>query len=164
MAKQSILQWAQALGEEANREHAILATAESLTAGAIAAAITEVAGSSAWFERGFITYWPIAKEEMLGVRHATIAQFGVVSEETAREMAQGALGHSHATWTVAVTGIAGPTGAEVGKPVGTVCFGFANKDGWVTSQTRHFLGDRQDVREQTVEYALKSLTNFLLKE
>lgn len=150
-----------ALGREAVARGDVIVTAESLTAGAISSAITEVAGSSSWFERGFVTYLPIAKEEMLGVRKMTIATFGVVSEETACEMADGALTHSYGTVAVAVTGIAGPGGAEPGKPVGTVCFGFARKGKAVLTETCHFAGDRQAVRRATVEHALQGLLHLV---
>ena len=163
MTSPDIKELAVTVGHAALAKKELLATAESLTAGAIAAAITEAPGSSGWFERGFVTYLPIAKEEMLGVRHETIAMHGVVSEETAREMAQGALTHSHATLSVSVTGIAGPTGAEPGKPVGTVCFGFAHAGDPVKTETCHFTGDRDGVRQATVRHALEGLLAILQK-
>ena len=104
-----------------------VATAESCTGGLIAGAITDIAGSSAWFDRGFVTYSNSAKEEMLGVRAQTLAAFGAVSEQTACEMAAGALARSGSDLAVAVTGIAGPTGGSADKPVGMVCFGWAKR-------------------------------------
>ncbi len=134
----------------------MLATAESCTGGLIAAACTDLAGSSAWFERGFVTYSNAAKIELLGVDAALIAQHGAVSEEVARAMAQGALSRSRAQVAVSVTGVAGPTGGSAAKPVGTVWFGFASPTG-VTTETRLFPGDRAAVREATVQHALQRL-------
>ena len=126
-----------------------LVTAESCTGGLIAAAITEIAGSSAWFERGFITYTNDAKQDLVGVQATTLAQFGAVSEQTVREMALGALAHSQADVAVAVSGIAGPSGGTPQKPVGMVCFAWAwraglNRTGEVQVEchTKHFAGDR----------------------
>jgi nicotinamide-nucleotide amidase len=123
--------------------------------------VTAVAGSSDWFERGFVTYSNAAKEELLGVQAATLARFGAVSEETAREMALGALEHSHGTIALAITGVAGPTGGTATKPVGTVCFAWAGKDLAVSAETRHFAGDREAVRRQSVEYALERVLELL---
>lgn len=134
-----------------------LATAESCTGGLIAAACTDLAGSSDWFERGFVTYSNAAKVDMLGVPETTLARHGAVSEATARAMAQGALTHSRAHWSVAITGIAGPTGGSADKPVGTVCFAWASKEGGCEAQVCHFSGDRAAVREQSVRYALQGL-------
>lgn len=159
-----ILELAARLGEEALKRGAVLATAESCTAGGISFAITAVPGSSAWFDRGFVTYTPESKEEMLGVRHDVIATHGVVSEEVARSMAEGAVARSRATIAVSVTGIAGPGGAEPGKPVGTVCFGFARKGGNTVSSvsfTGHFPGDRGEVRDAVVRQALLGLLDTL---
>ena len=134
----------------------MLATAESCTGGLIAAACTDLAGSSRWFERGFVTYSNEAKTEALGVDPALIATDGAVSEKVARAMAFGAVRHAHAQVGVAVTGIAGPGGGSAGKPVGTVWFGFS-VDGKLTSETRCFPGDRQAVRQATVCHALARL-------
>lgn len=134
----------------------MFATAESCTGGMIAAACTDLSGSSAWFERGFVTYSNEAKSEMLGVPAAVIAQHGAVSEPVARAMAQGALAHSRAQVSVAVTGVAGPTGGSPDKPVGTVWFGFM-VDGRLTSELRRFAGDRAAVRTATVQHALDGL-------
>lgn len=137
-----------------------LATAESCTGGLIAGACTDLAGSSTWFERGFITYSNAAKTEMLGVDAALIATHGAVSEAVVRAMAQGALRHSHAQVAVAVTGVAGPTGGSADKPVGTVWFGWATPAG-SHSEVQHFAGDRAAVRAATVHHALTHLAELL---
>jgi nicotinamide-nucleotide amidase len=134
----------------------MLATAESCTGGLIAAACTDLAGSSDWFERGFVTYSNEAKIEMLGVDAAQIETHGAVSEVVARAMAFGAVRHSRATVSVAVTGIAGPSGGSTEKPVGTVWFGYL-VDGLLSSETRRFDGDRAAVRTATVQHALAGL-------
>jgi nicotinamide-nucleotide amidase len=138
----------------------MLATAESCTGGMIATACTDLAGSSAWFERGFVTYSNAAKIELLGVDASLIAEHGAVSELVARAMAQGALARSglgsRAQVAVSVTGVAGPTGGSAAKPVGTVWFGFATPAGVVT-ETRLFAGDRAAVRQATVLHALQRL-------
>lgn len=134
-----------------------LATAESCTGGWIATAITATAGSSAWFERGFVTYSNIAKQEMLGVSPRTLETAGAVSEETVCEMVIGALARSTADVAVAVSGIAGPDGAVAGKPVGTVCFAWGSRDGAMASETLHLEGDRAAVRLQAVRHALEAL-------
>ena len=134
----------------------MLATAESCTGGMIAAACTELAGSSNWFERGFVTYSNEAKTEMLGVDAGLIEAHGAVSEVVARAMAFGAVRHSRARVSVAVTGIAGPSGGSKDKPVGTVWFGFM-VDGLLSSETKCFDGDRAAVRAATVEHALEGL-------
>ena len=137
-----------------------LATAESCTGGMIAAACTDLAGSSAWFERSFVTYSNAAKTELLGVAADLIAQHGAVSEAVARAMAQGALAKSRAQVAVSVTGVAGPTGGSASKPVGTVWFGFATPAGVVT-ETRLFAGDRAAVRQATVLHALRRLISLV---
>ena len=134
-----------------------LATAESCTGGWVAQSITAIAGSSAWFDRGFVTYSNAAKQEMLGVTEATLERHGAVSEATARAMAQGAIAHSRADWAIAITGIAGPGGGSSEKPVGTVCFAWAQRDGGCEAQTCVFAGDRAAVREQSVIHALRGL-------
>ena len=134
-----------------------LATAESCTGGWVAQCLTSIAGSSGWFERGFVTYSDQAKREMLGVGSDTLAAHGAVSEATAAAMAGGALRHSHADWALAVTGVAGPSGGSAGKPVGTVCFAWAGPDARVDTETRHFQGDREAVRAQSVAHALSGL-------
>lgn len=134
-----------------------IATAESCTGGLIAAACTAVAGSSDWFERGFVTYSNEAKTELLGVDAALIAAHGAVSEEVARAMAEGALGHSRAQLSVAVTGIAGPGGATKGKPVGMVWLALAQRGSATRGELLQLGGDRAAVREQTVQHALARL-------
>jgi nicotinamide-nucleotide amidase len=138
----------------------MLATAESCTGGMIAAACTDLSGSSNWFERGFVTYSNEAKTDSLGVDAALIARHGAVSEVVARAMAFGAVRHSRAQVGIAVTGVAGPTGGTPEKPVGTVWFGF-QVDGQLTSETRRFDGDRAAVRSATVAHALQRLLALL---
>jgi nicotinamide-nucleotide amidase len=137
-----------------------LCTAESCTGGLIAAACTEVSGSSDWFERGMVSYSNASKTELLGVAPALIAAHGAVSAEVAEAMARGALARSAAQVSIAVTGVAGPTGGSAEKPVGTVWFGWALPERcWVAC--RHFDGDRHAVREQTVAHALAELVRAL---
>ena len=138
----------------------MLATAESCTGGMIAAACTDLAGSSQWFERGFVTYSNAAKTELLGVPAALIAQHGAVSEPVARAMAEGAVAHAHAQVAVAVTGVAGPTGGSADKPVGTVWFGLA-VPGQVITERCLFPGDRAAVRAATVQHGLQRLLQLL---
>jgi nicotinamide-nucleotide amidase len=138
----------------------LLATAESCTGGMISAACTDLAGSSAWFERGFVSYSNEAKTELLGVDAALIAAHGAVSEAVARAMVQGAVTHSRAQVAVAVTGVAGPSGGSRAKPVGTVWFGFM-VDGSLSSEMLRFGGDRAAVRAATVQHALRRLVTLL---
>ncbi len=138
----------------------MMAAAESCTGGLISAACTDLAGSSNWFERGFVTYSNEAKTELLGVDAALMARHGAVSEEVARAMAQGALTHAHAQVAVAVTGVAGPSGGSAAKPVGTVWFGWATPAG-VVSERCCFPGDRAAVRAATVRHALQRLIALL---
>jgi nicotinamide-nucleotide amidase len=140
-----------------------LAVAESCTGGWLAKTLTDLAGSSQWFERGFITYSNAAKQEMLGVRPKTLLRDGVVSEAVVVEMAAGALIHSQADISVAISGIAGPGGAVPGKPVGTVCFSWAVKGQSHHKDTKHFEGDREAVRLQSVMFALQGLLDVLGK-
>jgi nicotinamide-nucleotide amidase len=137
-----------------------LATAESCTGGLIAGACTDLAGSSQWFERGFVTYSNAAKTEMLGVDAALIAKFGAVSEPVAAAMAQGAVKRSAAQVSVAVTGVAGPTGGSVEKPVGTVWIAWC-VEGKITTELCHLEGDRAMVRALTVQRALQGLIDRL---
>ena len=139
-----------------------LATAESCTGGMIAAACTDLAGSSNWFERGFVSYSNDAKTELLGVDAALIARHGAVSEAVVRAMAAGAISHSKAQVAVAVTGVAGPTGGTRAKPVGTVWFGFAlpGSSHVLLSEVRRFDGDRAAVRSATVQHALRRLVEL----
>ena len=138
----------------------MLATAESCTGGLIAAACTDLAGSSRWFERGFVSYSNAAKTELLGVPADLIAMHGAVSEPVARAMAEGAVAHSAAQVALAVTGVAGPTGGSAEKPVGTVWFGW-RVAGRTHSELRRFDGDRAAVRAQTVQHALARLAHWL---
>ncbi len=138
----------------------MLATAESCTGGLIAAACTDLAGSSQWFERGFVSYSNAAKAQCLGVPAGLIEQLGAVSESVVRAMAQGAVRHSAAQVAVAVTGVAGPTGGSPGKPVGTVWFGW-QVNGATHSELRHFPGDRAAVRAATVCHAMARLRELL---
>lgn len=138
------------------REGWMLAAAESCTGGLIAAACTELAGSSTWFDRGFVTYSNEAKTELLGVDQALIQRHGAVSEVVARAMAFGAVRHSNARVSVAVTGIAGPGGGSAEKPVGTVWFGFM-VDGRLSSEAMHFPGDRAEVRAAAVQAAFEGM-------
>lgn len=137
-----------------------LVTAESCTGGMIAAACTDLAGSSDWFERGFVTYSNDAKTELLDVQAQLLLSEGAVSEAVARAMVRGALAHSHAQVAVAVTGVAGPTGGSPAKPVGTVWFGFA-LPGQVITEKRHFDGNRAQVRAATVRHAFTRLVELL---
>lgn len=137
-----------------------LVTAESCTGGMIAAACTDLAGSSDWFERGFVTYANDAKTELLDVQAQLLLSEGAVSEAVARAMVRGALAHSHAQVALAVTGVAGPTGGSPAKPVGTVWFGFA-LPGQVITEKRHFDGDRAQVRAATVRHAFARLVELL---
>jgi len=152
------------LANELLQQQRCMTTAESCTGGMIASSCTHFSGSSAWFERGFVTYSNEAKTEMLGVPSALIAQHGAVSEEVARAMALGALAHSKADYSVAVTGIAGPTGGSEAKPVGTVWLAWAVKSsGKCVALHKLFPGDRQAVREATTALALEQLIDLLRK-
>lgn len=135
----------------------VVATAESCTGGWVAQAITHTTGSSAWFDRGFITYSNAAKVDLLGVLPETLAQHGAVSLETAAQMACGATAHSLASLSVAITGIAGPGGGSADKPVGTVCFGWCLRNEPPSSERRLFAGDREAIRRQSVIHALSGL-------
>ena len=155
-----ILDLATRVGRALEAKGLLLATAESCTGGGVAQAVTEIAGSTGWFDCGFVTYSNVSKTELLNVSDAQIAQFGSVSEEVAGAMAEGALASSSAHVAVSTTGIAGPSGGVPGKPVGTVCFGWSKGD---TTHTERlvFQGDRQAVREQTVAHALAGLLKFI---
>ena len=149
------------VGRRLKRAKAMLVSAESCTGGWVAQAVTSIAGSSAWFERGFVTYSNAAKRELLGVKASTIRRHGAVSEETAREMAAGALARSRGTIALAVTGVAGPSGGSAAKPVGMVCFAWAGKRGRLRSETRRFRGGREAVRRQSVIRALEGALELL---
>jgi len=152
---------ASALGDALRARQWRVATAESCTGGLVAGAITSVAGSSEWFERGFVTYSNDAKREMLGVPPALIDAHGAVSEPVAAAMAAGALAASAANCAVSVTGVAGPGGGTAVKPVGMVCFGFARRGAASRVETRRFAGDRTAVRSASVEVALAGLIDLV---
>lgn len=143
------------LGQFLVNKKMMIATAESCTGGGIAQAITEISGSSAWFDRGFITYSNQAKMQMLQVKKGSLEKKGAVSEEVAIEMVEGALNNSHTELAVSVTGIAGPTGGTVKKPVGTVYIAWKEKGESANCRKHVFLGDRREIRQQTIAAALK---------
>jgi nicotinamide-nucleotide amidase len=161
MPSDSLTTLATLVGAKLRTKGLMLTTAESCTGGWVAQAVTAIGGSSEWFERGFVTYSDAAKQEMLGVSARTLATHGAVSEETAREMAIGALAHSRAQVAVSITGIAGPTGGSPEKPLGMVCFAWAAKDGVLNAETRYFKGDRKSVRRQSVIAALQEVLKLL---
>lgn len=152
---------AQALGERLLATRHMLVTAESCTGGWIAKCMTDVAGSSAWFDCGMAAYSYEAKQALLGVRPQTLEAYGAVSRETVVEMVSGALVHSGATVAVAVTGIAGPGGGSADKPVGTVWIGWKRRGGYARAELFHFDGDRDAVRRQTVAAALRGVDGLL---
>ncbi len=154
---------AEEVGSELRRRKLMLATAESCTGGWISEAVTMVPGSSEWFERGFVTYTYISKRETLGVKEATLEKHGAVSEDVVREMVSGTLARSHAQLAVAVSGVAGPSGGTPDKPVGMVCFAWRMKGGKPRSETVRFAGDREAVRRQSVEHALKGVLALLVE-
>jgi nicotinamide-nucleotide amidase len=159
---ESLVEAARAAGAWLLARNWRLATAESCTGGLVAAAMTEIAGSSDWFDRGLVTYTNESKQELLGVRAATLAQFGAVSEQTVREMALGVLMHCNADVSIAISGIAGPGGGSADKPVGTVCLAWAMRENTfdeVKAMTMHFAGDRKKVRQAASLFAIQNLTN-----
>jgi nicotinamide-nucleotide amidase len=161
VTEDDITELARKAGRAAKRRRVQVVTAESCTGGGIATAITRISGSAKYFDRGFVTYSNGAKREMLGVSPRALKRFGAVSEQVVRDMAVGALRKSRADIAVAVTGIAGPTGAAPGKPVGTVWFAWAQRDGPVQSRQFLFKGGRVAVRMQTVGVALQGLIDLL---
>lgn len=152
---------ARKVGQRLKSAKAVLVTAESCTGGWVAQLVTSVAGSSEWFERGFVTYSNASKRELLGVRAETLHQHGAVSEQTAGEMAVGAIGRSQGTVAISITGVAGPSGGSEAKPVGTVCFAWALRAGSCHSETVRFKGDREAVRRQSVIHALEGVLKHL---
>ena len=139
-----------------------IATAESCTGGGISFALTDPAGASDWLESGFVTYSNAAKQQQLGVSADTLRRHGAVSEQTAREMALGALSHSAADYSLSVTGLAGPDGGSGKKPIGMVCFAWAQKDGGVVrAETQYFSGNRARIREQAILHALAGMSRFI---
>ncbi|MDR0378360.1 MAG: CinA family protein [Candidatus Accumulibacter sp.] len=149
------------VGQALLADRLTLVTAESCTGGWVSQCLTAIAGSSAWFERGFVTYSNAAKQEMLGVPESALAAHGAVSQAVAVAMAEGALRHSRADRALAITGIAGPDGGSTEKPVGTVCLAWAGRDVTTTTEIRHFTGDRQAIRAQSVARALDGLLEQL---
>jgi nicotinamide-nucleotide amidase len=156
-----LYQLAEQVGAELKLRALMLVTAESCTGGWVGEAVTMVPGSSDWYERGFISYTNVSKREMLGVRLETLEQHGAVSEQTVKEMVTGALAASHAQVAVAVSGTAGPAGGTPEKPVGTVCFAWALRNGKPVAETRHLAGDREAVRRQSVVRALEGVLELL---
>lgn len=152
---------AQNVGERLADRGWSMVTAESCTGGWIAQAATAISGSSAWFDRGFVTYSNRSKMEALGVAESTLLKHGAVSAEVAEEMARGALAAAQVEIAVAVTGIAGPDGGSVDKPVGTVCFGWCIENTEPVSRTLCFAGDRRSIRAQTVAVAFDGLLELL---
>lgn len=161
MEQDEIQQAAQQLADTLIKQKLMAVTAESCTGGGIAQVLTEIPGSSRWFERGFVSYSNEAKQELLGVNVATLEAYGAVSEETALEMARGAVAHSRGHVSVAVTGIAGPDGGTPDKPVGTVWIAWGQKLGYAEAQCFQFEGDRHAVRQQTILAALRGLNDRL---
>ena len=161
--KSEIEIWARKLGEKLQAHDIVVATAESCTGGGVAYAITEISGSSAWFDRGFVTYTNQAKQQMLGVPSELILNHGAVSGEVVAAMAAGALAYSSAQLSVAISGIAGPLGGTAEKPVGTVWMGWARSGGEAQVRTHRFqfAGDRQQVREQAIVMALRGMCEFI---
>lgn len=156
-----IQQLSRELGTALSRHGGVATTAESCTGGGVSAAITDIAGSSGWFDRAFITYSNEAKQQMLGVGSDVLEANGAVSEPVAEQMAVGALRHSAATISVAISGIAGPGGGTPDKPVGTVCFAWADTSGWIQCETCLFDGDRNAVRQQACQKALSGMLQRL---
>lgn len=159
-----LLSLATRLGQQLAKTDKKLAVSESCTGGLIAAAITEIAGSSGWFDRGFVTYSNSAKQQMLAVQSQTLANYGAVSEQTALEMAAGTLAFSEADCAVAVTGIAGPGGGTLSKPVGSVYIAWAFKGQKRYCELNQFQGDRHAIRLQTAKRALQYLIAVLEKK
>ncbi len=164
MTDDELMQLSKTVGDALKQQGATLTAAESCTGGWVAKAITDIAGSSAWFERGFVTYSNEAKAQMIGVDLAVLTQHGAVSEPVVIQMAQGALAAAHASYAVSISGIAGPDGGSENKPVGTVWFGFASHDGTVVTRHECFNGDRDAVRRQATVYALKTLWQQFLQK
>ena len=161
MTEDDVTELARALGRLCLRRRVTIATAESCTGGGVATAITRISGSAKWFDRAFVTYSNDAKREMLGVTQRSLRNHGAVSKEVAREMARGALERSPADVTVAITGIAGPTGGSRLKPVGTVWFAWAARGGPLQARHFRFRGNRVEVRIASVYVALQGLRDLL---
>ena len=163
MTDSELMQLSEKVGRALQAQGATVTTAESCTGGWIAKAITDIAGSSAWFERGFVTYSNEAKSQMIGVSEATLRDNGAVSEPVVVEMAIGALRAARADYAISVSGVAGPDGGSDEKPVGTVWFGVASANGQGVTQRECFTGDRESVRRQATAYALNLLWQQFLQ-
>lgn len=161
VSDEELLQMAVTLGQKLHEKGWMLTTAESCTGGWLAQLVTGIPGSSAWFDRGFITYSNQSKQDMLGVKPATLEAHGAVSEETVQEMATGALTHSRAQISASISGIAGPGGGTRQKPVGMVCNGWSTHDGMTLSSTCRLSGDREEIRSRAVAAALRGLIEIL---
>lgn len=162
MADAELLNLAVELGLALKNRGWKLALAESCTGGLVSSIVTEIPGSSMWFDRGFVTYSNKSKNEMLGVSAQTLLQYGAVSEQTACEMATGAVKHSQAQIAASITGIAGPDGGSAEKPVGTVCFAWTDTEGRLRTSVHRFSGDRTRVRLQSAKTALEGLLELTL--
>ncbi len=161
VSDEELLQMAATLGQKLHEKGWMLTTAESCTGGWLAQLVTAIPGSSAWFDRGFITYSNQSKQDMLGVNASTLETHGAVSEETVQEMATGALAGSRAQISASISGIAGPGGGTRQKPVGMVCNGWATRDGMTLSSTCRLSGDREEIRSRAVAAALRGLIELL---
>ncbi|MDF3007883.1 MAG: competence/damage-inducible protein CinA domain protein [Enterobacter kobei] len=163
MTDSELMHLSERIGQALNARGATVTTAESCTGGWVAKVITDIAGSSAWFERGFVTYSNEAKSQMIGVKPATLEQHGAVSEPVVVEMAIGAIKAARADYAISISGIAGPDGGTATKPVGTVWFGFASATGEGITRCECFSGDRENVRRQATAYALQTLWQQFLQ-
>ena len=163
MTDSELMHLSERIGQALNARGATVTTAESCTGGWVAKVITDIAGSSAWFERGFVTYSNEAKSQMIGVKPATLEQYGAVSEPVVVEMAIGAIKAARADYAISISGIAGPDGGTASKPVGTVWFGFASAAGEGITRCECFSGDRENVRRQATAYALQTLWQQFLQ-
>jgi nicotinamide-nucleotide amidase len=159
--QRTVQELAQQLGDKLTQAGLVAATAESCTGGGVAYAITEISGSSLWFDRSFVTYSNDAKMQMLDVEKSRIDKFGAVSEQVVEQMASNAVKYSEADISVAISGIAGPGGGSVDKPVGTVCFSWYNALGESKTETYMFVGDRSEVRTQAIRLALSGLIDII---
>jgi len=163
MTDSELMHLSERIGQALKGRGATVTTAESCTGGWVAKVITDIAGSSAWFERGFVTYSNEAKSQMIGVKPATLEQHGAVSEPVVVEMAIGAIKAARADYAISISGIAGPDGGTASKPVGTVWFGFASAAGEGITRCECFSGDRENVRRQATAYALQTLWQQFLQ-
>ena len=158
---QTLHDLAKQVGLALTRQGLMLASAESCTGGWLGQIVTSIPGSSTWYQSGFITYTANSKQKMLGISTKTLKEYGEVSEQMARDMAHGVVTKSGAQVSVSITGIAGPGGGTTKKPVGMVCFAWEMKDNHMRSETRHFSGDREAVRQQSVAVAMQGLITLL---